>query len=200
LFNLRGNFLSLGTAWAQGFLEAAMLTFLSAHLLGLGYTAAAASTMLGGLFVGVVAVQIPGAWLADKVGRLRVVLLCHMVVLGALALLPWYKAPVPLTLLLFAVGAAGAALYPLGLALLGERVPSSAMARANSWYLASNCTGSLLGPWLSGYLIDEIGAAGLFVAGFGSCALILVAWMGLGWRPGVSSDVPPAGQPERVAA
>jgi MFS family permease len=181
-FSLRSNLLSLGTAWAQGFMEAAMLTFLSAYLLGLGYTETVASALLGGLFIGVVIVQVPGAWLADKVGRLRIVVACHLVVLTGLVLLPVAQGTLPLAILLFAVGASAAALYPLGLALLGERVPPQAMARANSWYLASNCTGSLMGPWISGKLIDEIGPPGLFITSFASCALVLVAWLAIGIR------------------
>ena len=199
-FRVRLNILSLGTAWAQGFMEAAMLTFLSVHLLGLGYTAAATSTLVGGLFVGVVLVQIPGAWLADKFGRLRVVVLCHMVVLAALILLPRAQAPLPLALLLFAVGASGAALYPLGLALLGERVPPKSMARANSWYLASNCAGSLMGPWLTGQLIDDIGPSGLFAAGFVASAAVLVSWLILSRRASAARDFPSASECNRAAA
>src|SRR5919204_630635 len=62
---------------------------------------------------------------------------------------------------LFVVGACCAALYPLGLALLGERVPASGMARANAWYLACNCAGSLSGPVLIGLAIDALGQRAL---------------------------------------
>ena len=42
---------------------------------------------------GVVLVQVPGAWLADSFGRLRVIVMCHLVMLAGLALLFWLTKP-----------------------------------------------------------------------------------------------------------
>src|SRR6185437_7866372 len=108
------------------------ITFLSIYLLGLGYTEAATSGLMGGLFAGVVLAQLPLACLADRVGRLRVVLICHALILGGLVCVPWTAWTGCLIALLFVLGAANGAMYPLGLALLGERIPPSAMARANA--------------------------------------------------------------------
>src|SRR5207302_284172 len=63
------NFLSYGTAWAQGVLEAGMFTFLSGYLLTLGYSEGGVSGFLGVLFLGVILFQIPLAQLADRLGR-----------------------------------------------------------------------------------------------------------------------------------
>jgi MFS family permease len=172
---LRHNLLSLGTAWAQGFLEGGTLTFLSIYLLGLGHSQAVVSGMMGGLFLGVVLIQIPVACLADRLGRLQVLLSCHLLLLGGLACLP-FCTPVPvLSGWLFVVGAACAALYPLGLALLGERVPAPVLARANAWYLACNCAGSLSGPVLIGLAIDLCGPRAQFAAGAAAVASVVVA-------------------------
>jgi MFS family permease len=67
-------------------------------------------------------------------------------------------------------------LYPLGLALLGERVPEVRMARANACYLASNCAGSLCGPLLFGVVIDLFGLASQFLLGMGSVVFVLGLW------------------------
>ncbi len=168
--------LSLGTAWLQGFLEGGMLTFLSVYLLGLGYSESAASGLIGALFVGVVLVQLPGAWLADRLGLLRILLVCHALVLACLVLLPFSRAAFPLTVLLFTVGSACALLYPLGLTLIGERVLASELATANSWYLACNCLGSLIGPWLLGLAIDRWGQSALFSVSTLAGILVLAAW------------------------
>jgi MFS family permease len=45
---------------------------------------------------------------------------------------------------------------------LGERVPPTALARANAWYLASNCAGSLSGPVLIGLAMDHFGNRAMF--------------------------------------
>ena len=154
----RAGLLGFGTAWVQGFLEGGTITFLSIYLLGLGYTEAATSGLMGGLFAGVVLAQLPLACLADRVGRLRVVLICHALVLGGLVCV--------------AVGTVdvvpgrrccSSSARPTGRCTRwaspcsGERIPPSAMARANAWYLACNCAGSLLGPILIGVAIDAFG-------------------------------------------
>jgi MFS family permease len=167
---------SLGTAWVQGFLEGGTLTFLTGYLLGLGYTEKAASGLLGVLFLGVVLFQLPGAMLADRLGRTTVVLACQLLTLAGLVVLPLCVSTTALATWLFVVGACCAALYPLGLALLGERVPPAALARANAWYLACNCAGSLLGPWAMGEAIDCLGSRGLFVAGAAAMLLALATW------------------------
>lgn len=129
--------------------------------------------------VGVIAAQVPVAWLADRLGRTAVLAGCHAATLvGVLCLLvpggtAW------LALWLFAVGACSGAFYPLGLALLGERTPASGLARANAWFLAINCLGSLVGPALTGRAMDTFGRDAMFVVGGLAVGGVLAAWAGL---------------------
>jgi MFS family permease len=148
-FRWQESGLSFCTAWIQGFLEGGIITFLTGYLLHVGYTENDAAGFFAALFLGVVLAQLPSAWLGDRLGKVRLVMLCHGVVFAGILLLPSWRGP-PLAGGLFLVGGCCAALYPLGLALLGDRVPPSAIAQANAWFLACNCAGSLLGPWLLG--------------------------------------------------
>ena len=184
---------SLGTAWAQGFLEGGTITFLSIYLLGLGHSEAMVSGLMGGLFLGVILIQVPVAFLADRMGRLRVLVLCHLVLLAGLACLPWCVQVSHIAAWLFVVGACCAALYPLGLALLGERVPRTAMARANAWYLASNCAGSLCGPVLLGLTIDGFGQRAQFAAGAAAVVVVLAAGLFDKGRPRTGTGPADAG-------
>ena len=168
--------LSLGTAWAQGFLEGGSITFLSIYLLALGYTEAGVSTLMGSLFAGVILAQLPLAALADRLGRLRVLLLCHALVLAGLAFVPFTRPMLLLGGWLFLLGAGCGALYPLGLALLGERTQPSGLAKANAWYLACNCAGSLSGPVLLGLAIDVFGLRSQFALCAAAVALVVAAW------------------------
>ncbi len=159
---------------------------------------------MGGLFLGVILIQVPVAWLADRLGRLRVLLACHLVLLAGLACLPWCVQLSGIATWLFVVGACCAAQYPLGLALLGERVPPSGMARANAWYLASNCAGSLSGPVLIGLAIDSFGPRALFAAGGAAVVLVLVLSGVRGPGSGVKAMEPDCGGgeervPRRIA-
>jgi MFS family permease len=168
--------LALGTAWAQGFLEGGVLTFLSPYLLALGFGESATAGLTGVLFLGVILAQLPAATLADRLGRVRILLACHVVVLAGLVALPLCRGPLGLGGSLFLVGACCATLYPLGLALLGDRVPASALARANAWYLACNCLGSLTGPYLMGEAIDRCGWSGMFSIAAAAVAFVLAVW------------------------
>jgi len=168
------NLFSFGTAWIQGFLEGGMITFLSVYLLGLNYDEAAAGLLIGVLFLGVIAFQVPGAWLADRVGRPRVLFGCLVVVFAGMVWLPVHAGPVWLCVWLFLIGASCAALYPLGLAVLGERIPRGALAKANAWYLASNCAGSLSGPVVMGLVVEWWGWRGLFAVGAAAVGLVAV--------------------------
>lgn len=181
--SLRANSLSYGTAWVQGFLEGGLITFLSLYLLGRAYSEGAVSLLVGGLFAGVILCQVPAAWLADRCGRLRVLLGCHALLLATLLLLPWCPGTVGLSICLFLLGTCCGALYPLGLALLGERVPPPGLAWANACYLASNCAGSLCGPLLIGVAIHAFGLSSQFLAGFLAVASVFTVWAAMNFRP-----------------
>lgn len=172
-FRVLHSAFSYGTAWVQGFLEGGLLTFLSIYLLGRGYTEGAVSLLAAALFAGVIVCQVPLAWLADRLGRLPVLYACHLLLMTALLLVHWRPGTPLLAVSLVLLGTCCGALYPLGLAVLGERVPTAALARANANYLASNCAGSLSGPVLFGLVIDRFGQPAQFLAGVIAVAVIL---------------------------
>jgi MFS family permease len=167
------NTFSYGTAWVQGCLEGGLITFLSIYLLGRGYTESGASLLVGGLFAGVILCQLPLAWLADRFGRMYVLLGCHLLLMTALFTVARGPGTSLLAVSLFILGTCCGALYPLGLSLLGERVPAAGLARANAWYLASNCAGSLCGPVLFGWAIHWFGQRAQFLAGTAAVAVVL---------------------------
>lgn len=188
------NTLCYGTAWLQGFLEGGLITFLSIYLLGLGYTVGGTSLLAGCLFAGVILCQLPLAWLADRLGQFHVLLGCHGLLITALLLVRWGPETPLLVLALILLGACCGALYPLGLALLGERVPLAGLPQANAWYLASNCAGSLCGPVLFGWTIDWFGQPAQFLAGTAATAVIV----GLGIA--MSKGTPARNKPRTAAA
>src|SRR5262249_4628378 len=83
---------------------------------------------------------------------------------------------------LFAVGACSGAFYPLGLSVLGERIPPAGLARANAWFLAINCVGSMTGPVMAGRMMDWFGERAMFLAGAAAVVLVLLTSGFLKWR------------------
>jgi MFS family permease len=171
------NLLSFGSAWSQGFLEGGMVGHLAVYLLFLGMTEDAASWVVAGIMVGVIVSQVPVAWLADRFGRTRALLGCYAATALALALMPFFGASGWLVGALLAAGACSTSFYPLGMTLLSERLPTSAVARGNARFLMFNCLGSLIGPAVCGVAMDLFGKRALFVAAEGAVLLVLVAWV-----------------------
>lgn len=170
----RRHVLSFGTAWSQGFLEGGMLAFLALYLVSRGLTADVAGDLMGLMTVGVVLFQVPVSWLADRHGRAPVLLGCYAAVIAGLALAPVCPGTVALAVCLFVFGACAGAMYPLGLALLGDGHSEASLARTYSWYLAMECVGSLMGPPAMGIAIDVWGGWAMFVVGLAATVLVLL--------------------------
>jgi MFS family permease len=172
----RRSLLSFGSGWSQGFLEGAMVSLLPIYLLFVGLTKNEVSWLTSGIMIGVILFQVPVAWLADRLGRARVLLGCHAVVLAGLIALPFSSGRILLPVCLFLVGACSGAFYPLGLSLLGEQVRDAALARASACYLALNCLGSLIGPVVTGVVMDAFGKSAMPASGIVACAFVLMMW------------------------
>jgi MFS family permease len=176
------NFLSFGSAWSQGFLEGGMVALLPLYLASVGLSSEAVTALMAGLMVGVIVAQAPIAWLADRLGRGAVLVGCNAVTLLGIAALMLPLGHAWLAAWLFVVGACSGALYPLGLALLGERTAPGGLARANAWFLAINCVGSMVGPAAAGLAVDGFGYRAMFVAGGVAVGGVLVVRLALGRR------------------
>ncbi len=172
------HLLSYGTAWSQGFLEGGMLAFLSLYLVSLGLSHEHAGTQMSVTMIGVILFQVPVAWLADRWGNRNVLLACYALVIASLAVLPWLRAEPAwlLALGLFLFGACSGAMYPLGLALLGERLPQAQLPHAYGRYMALECVGSMMGAALMGWTRDWAGEASMFPVGLLAVVAVLLAW------------------------
>jgi MFS family permease len=171
------HFLGFGSAWSQGFLEGGMVAFMPIYLLFLGLSENKVSLLTSGIMIGVIVFQVPVAWLADRLGRTRVLLGCYVATLVGLGFLPFCGDSVWLAVGLLMTGACSGAFYPLGLAILGEQVPAAELARANAWYLGINCCGSLVGPVLLGMTMDWLGKPAMFHASLGAVFMVLAVWL-----------------------
>ena len=200
---VRRNVLSFGSAWSQGFLEGGMVGHLAVYLLFLGMSEDAASWAVAGIMIGVIVFQVPVAWLADRCGRTRALLGCYAATALALAVMPFCGPSAALVAALLVAGACSTSFYPLGMTLLGERVPSQAVARGNARFLMFNCLGSLVGPAVAGAAMDLFGKRALFVSAEGAVLLVLAVWIAQQYRHrqhGVSVGDESAASERRQAA
>lgn len=171
------NFLSFGTAWCQGFLEAPLVAFLPLYLESRGFETQEAGLLLGITTVGVIVFQIPVAWLSDRFGKVRVLVGCYLVVALGLGVIPFVVYLPFLAIVLFTFGACTGAMYPLGLSLLGDRMPASALTRAYAWYLVIECVGSQVGAAATGQARDWWGEASMFYVSLAIVFAVLAVWL-----------------------
>jgi MFS family permease len=200
---LRWNFLSFGSAWSQGFLEGGMVAFLSVYLLFMAIPDVRVSWITSGIMIGVILFQVPVAWLADRVGRTTVLLGCYAATAVGLICLPVCGDSPWLVGWLFLVGACSGAFYPLGLAILGDRLPSPALTRASAWFLGINCCGSLVGPAVTGVLMDQFGRKAMFGSALAAVLGVVLVWfltrLNNSRQHQPVSEIPPTPATERAA-
>jgi cyanate permease len=173
------NFLSYGTGWCQGFLEGGMIAFLSLYLESLGYSESGAGVFLGVTTIGIIVFLVPISWLADRCGKTLILLCCYAVAALGLLAIPWLTDAIWLGSILVLFGASTGAMYPLGLSLLGDRLPERGLARAYAWYLAIECVGSLIGAAAIGNARDLGGEAAMFAVWLSAIGAVLAIWVGL---------------------
>jgi MFS family permease len=148
-------------AFLLGVFDTAVLSLFPLYGLGRGLDEATASYLLGVLIAGNIVLQFPLGWLADTLGRRRVLNACALLTaLGALVLpfvmgTPWQW---PLVLVW---GTAGFGIYTLALADLGDRFTGSELLAGTAALTAMFGLGGIAGPSLGGAAMEQFGPEGL---------------------------------------
>jgi MFS family permease len=163
---------------AYGAIEACAGAFLTVYAVRLGAIETDATLLVAALGVGNMLLVPPLGWLADKVDRRWVLILCGIVgVIGA-SLLPLTNgAGWPGLILVFVWGGFIAGLYAVGLAHLGSNFKGGELAAANSAFAILYAIGTMAGPGLGGVAMDFWNPQGLPVV-LGLISALLVAVVG----------------------
>jgi MFS family permease len=164
--------------FVYGAVEFGVFALLPVYALRQGLSASEGAYTLAALSAGAVGLQIPLGWLADRMDRRRLLVLCALAgVLGALSL-PAFSHDLPLLYgALAAWGGCVGGLYTVGLTLIGERFKGPRLAAANTAVMLLYSLGGLLAPPISGAAMDRFPSQGLaWVLGLicGSYALFAV--------------------------
>ncbi len=127
--------------------------------------------LFGSYAIALVMVTLPLGSLADRVGR-RKPMLIGLLALGSTTLLFLFAKSYGLLVLARGLqGAAGAATWIPGMALLADYFPREQRGKAMGTAFACANLGVLTGPPLSGYLTQSFGASAPFILGFGLVVL-----------------------------
>lgn len=149
---------------AYGAIEICVASFLTIYAVRLGSAEVAATLLITAWGLGNMILQPPIGWLADKIDRRHVMLLCGAVALVGAALLPvTHGAGWAGLILAFVWGGFIAGLYSVGLAHLGSNFKGSDLAAANAAFSILYAIGTFVGPGLGGIAIDLWNPHGLAV-------------------------------------
>jgi MFS family permease len=154
--------LAMFAAFACGLGEQVAFSFLPVYAVGAGVPADTGALWLSAFVLGNVVLQWPIGWLADHADRRLVLAGCTLasaLLVIALSLIPaqWIG-----TIGVIALwGGVSFAIYPVGLALLGQRFRGGDIARANTAFSMLYIVGGLVGRPVTGAAMDAFGEPGL---------------------------------------
>lgn len=149
-------------------------TFFPIYAIALRYAESEAFLIMTMTGLGGILLQYPVGWLADHMNRLLLLPIClGMSLAGILAIPLMLSAGIVGYALFFAFGGITASLYSFGVVLLGERFKGADLAMASAMFTMMWSGGTLAGPPIAGFLMDNLGPAGLIVAMAGAVLLFL---------------------------
>jgi MFS family permease len=152
--------LLLAAIYVHAIFDGGMLGFLSVYGVRSGLSIEAGALLITVLSFGNVFFQIPIGWVADKIGKNRMMVVCFIFCVLGLAVLPLaIRAPWIWPLMLF-LGASGFGIYTIGLAQLGDRFKGPDLIAGTSAFSTVWGLGALTGSVVSGIAMDWFGPNG----------------------------------------
>jgi MFS family permease len=120
-------------------------------------------------------------WLADRVDRRRLIIVCELASAGVFAAVALTTAPWVLIGLVFVASLAGAPVWPAFAAAVPNLVSEPDLSWANSLASLTSSIGRTAGPVAAGFLIALIGGRGVFALNAATFAVIaLCVWLATG--------------------
>jgi MFS family permease len=154
--------LAMFAAFSCGFGEHVAFSFLPVYAVGAGVPAEMGALWLSAFVLGNVILQWPIGWLADHADRRAVLAGCTFASAVLVMILPMVSAKsLGVIGVVMLWGGASFAIYPVGLALLGQRFRGGDIARANTAFSLLYILGGLISRPLAGAAMDSFGDPGL---------------------------------------
>ncbi len=170
--------LALYGAVVYAVLDVAMIGTYPVEGQRLGLSRVQSLDVVGWMALGTVAIQPFAGWLADSIGKRRVLFglaglgCAASAAAGAISSSRLPEALAGATIAFVLVGAAVGGIFPVSLALLGERTPPSLLSRANAAFSTVFGYASLAGPMLAAVFIDVAESLGVLGWAVPSVALV----------------------------
>ncbi|WP_144637411.1 MFS transporter [Bordetella genomosp. 13] len=161
--------------FGSGIAIAAVYTLLPLYLQRIGMSVEQVGQMMASTILGAMVLQYPvGRWSDHRDRRTVLIALGAFCLALSVAILALPPSPTLLLVLLFLLGGGIFAVYPVAVSHAADRAPAEELVRMIQGLLLINSIGSALSPLAISWIMEQVGASGLFLS-FAVLNLALVA-------------------------
>jgi MFS family permease len=150
----------MGAIFVHAIFDGGMLGFLAVYGRDKGMSDAVAAVLITALSFGNVFFQIPIGWIADKIGKNRMMIVCFVLTIVGLIVLPFSVNSVWIWPLMLFLGASGFGIYTIGLAQLGDRFRGADLIAGTAAFSTAWGLGALTGSVACGLAMNQFGPDG----------------------------------------
>lgn len=159
-----------------------IMTFFPLFGMHLGASEEFALSLMTVLGAGSMLLILPLSWLADRVDRMGLLVVCILLTMAGLLAMPQMLEPgIAAVVFFFLLGGTEGMIYALGVMLVGQRFRGAQLAAASTTFTVCWSVGTVLGPLIVGAGMDRFGVARmpwiLFAFFAAYLALPLRAWL-----------------------
>jgi MFS family permease len=155
--------LPLQGAFSYGFSIATFIAIYPVYLLRQNYAIAQIGYIFSLFVIGGLLATVPLTHLADRLGRLKIILFCTCLVVISIIGLAVNTNAIAIPILAFITGASMSPIFPLSLALIGEKLPFNELSSGSALFTATYSAGCTTGPLLSAITMSVFGGSYLFL-------------------------------------
>lgn len=164
----------LAAAACYAVVEVSIGSFLSLYLDEIGVGGAALGIVFTFFAVGGTISPFPAGKMADSLGKTPVLKMCGFLLVAVTFAFNFFQHYWVICFLSFCVGVVAGALYPVALALIGELVPPEKMGTANASFSFSYGVGCIIGPLITGWVLEFFSIQYLFYPMTASAILFVI--------------------------
>ncbi len=165
--------LPLQSAFAYGFVESTLVSLYPVYLLQQNYSVEQIGLTFAVFVVGGLIVTLPITHLADRFGRLKVLLITVCAIIFSILSLSVVTNPIATQILAFMVGASVSPVLPLAIAMIGDKLSRNELSSGIALLTAIYSFGCTLGPILSSIVMQIFGGSQVFSLSTISFAVVL---------------------------
>ncbi|HLG16133.1 MAG TPA: MFS transporter [Blastocatellia bacterium] len=157
-----GMIIPIAAGALYGYLMSSLVTLFPLYLKTMHVGETAMGTIITAVIIGTIGSQVPIGRAADRFGRVRVLLICSILLTAVFLIMPLHTDWRSFVITGALAGALAGSLYPIGISIIGGLVSRDRLGAGTSLFSLAFGVGSLVGPGASGLAMNKLAPASLF--------------------------------------